>query len=90
MADAFRNVLRKPEFPAHDSGSSGENGGGSTDTHGSNVAVPAGFEGAATPRAGGSREQGYGGRESDEEDNGSEAHELMRTELASEGTSVRR
>lgn len=138
MAHAYRNILRKPEFPHRndDSSNSGEgntpkdeNGDRSSDS----MIVGAGTHGAEgdgaegriphTPKASGTttpmafgdsgsesgeqqqhqgRERqdsntsegdghrtGYGNRESDEED-GNEAHELIRHELANEGTSVKR
>lgn len=127
MADAYRNVLRKPEFPhrGDDSSGSGENDSTPKDET-TTPAVSEGQQGRMphTPKASGTttpmafgdsgsegehhsgRNRGiststegsrdalagratYGGRESDEED-GNEANELIKHELASEGTSVRR
>lgn len=145
MADAYRNVLRKPEFPRRgdDFPNSGENSTPGQEGEGdtppilgavkSNTRQDAEGEeeedkmphtpkasGTTTPMAfgdsgsegehsgilskavpmerGNSASSGisgnagntrYGGRESDEED-GTEANELIRHELASEGTSVKR
>lgn len=130
MADAYRNILRKPEFPHRndDSSNSGEGGDGTTpkDENGSPSAEKDGERPLHTPKASGTttpmafgdsgsegdhgatRPRGdststensamsvaaiqgkYGNRESDEEDGTNEAHELIRHELANEGTSVKR
>jgi len=133
MADAYRNVLRKPEFPHRndDSSDSGDKSmPGQEEEGGDTPPVLAGLSNAKlgekenvppTPKASGtttpmafgdsgseeehkrirgdsatSSEIGqsgmgekYDGRESDEED-GREANELIRHELAEEGTSVKR
>jgi hypothetical protein len=136
MADAYRNILRKPEFPHRndDSSDSGDKSTPRQEGGSDSPPVLAGMTGVDeesvksekgekekiphTPKASGtttpmafgdsgSEEEHrnnsitssdmrkmklgrrFGGRESDEED-GAEANELIRHELASEGTSVRR
>lgn len=99
IGDAFRNMMRKPEFPTNDSGSSGENDDGTKTPQAtaSRLSVdgirPKSTFGLSTfgesAARGSQAEEKYGDRESDEEDGGKEADELMRHELESEGTSVR-
>lgn len=126
MADAYRNVLRKPEFPHRndDSSDSGEKSTRAPEEEGDTPPILAGAviaETIHTPKASGtttpmafadSASEGeddrrnaahptdskdstlgtrgrYGDTESDEE-HGTEANELLRHELANEGTSVKR
>ena len=89
ISDAFRNVLRKPDFPQQSSGNSTEQGSnlGPRESWASEFYGPGDSPAADSTIRDliASRE-----RENDEEGSAQGAHELLRNELATEGTSVQK